>query len=105
MKIREMTISDYDQVYALWRNTPGMGLNTADDSREGIAAYLIRNPHTCFVAEAEQEITGAILAWHDGRRGFIYHLAVAIPQRGNGIGSALVERAMSAREVMRLSEM
>ena len=98
MKIREMTISDYDQVYALWRNTPGMGLNTADDSREGIAAYLIRNPHTCFVAEAEQGITGAILAGHDGRRGFIYHLAVAIPQRGNGIGSALVERAMVALE-------
>ena len=98
MKIREMTISDYEQVYALWRNTPGMGLNTADDSREGIAAYLIRNPHTCFVAEAEQGISGAILAGHDGRRGFIYHLAVAIPHRGNGIGSALVERAMAALE-------
>ena len=98
MKIREMTISDYDQVYALWQNTPGMGLNTADDSREGIAAYLIRNPQTCFVAEAEQEITGAILAGHDGRRGFIYHLAVAISHRGNGIGSALVERALSALE-------
>ena len=98
MTIREMKISDYDQVYALWRSTPGMGLNTADDSREGIPAYLIRNPHTCFVAEAESGIIGAILAGHDGRRGFIYHLAVAIPQRGNGIGSALVERAMAALE-------
>ena len=96
--IREMMISDYDEVYTLWRNTPGMGLNTTDDSRAGIAVYLTRNPHTCFVAEAEQKIAGAILAGHDGRRGFIYHLAVAIPQRGKGIGSALVEHAMAALE-------
>ena len=98
MTIREMMISDYDEVYKLWRNTPGMGLNTTDDSREGIAAYLIRNPHTCFVAEAEQEIVGAILAGHDGRRGFIYHLAVSIPHRGKGTGSALVEQAMATLE-------
>lgn len=25
-----------------------MGLNTTDDSREGIAQYLRRNPNTCF---------------------------------------------------------
>lgn len=98
MKIREMTIGDYDEVYMLWRNTPGMGLNTADDSREGIAAYLKRNPHTCFVAEVEEGVAGAILAGHDGRRGFIYHLAVSIPHRGKGVGSALVEHAMAALE-------
>ncbi len=34
--IRKMTIADYDAVYDLWINTPGMGLNTTDDSREGI---------------------------------------------------------------------
>lgn len=33
--IRTMTIGDYDRVYDLWIHTPGMGLNTTDDSREG----------------------------------------------------------------------
>ena len=37
MTIRRMTIADYKQVYALWMNTPGMGLNNLDDSEEGIA--------------------------------------------------------------------
>ena len=98
MLIRVMTIEDYNDVYRLWCNTQGMGLNTADDSRAGIEAYLSRNPNTCFVSEVEQEIAGAILAGHDGRRGFIYHLSVSAEHRGKKIGSALVERAMAALE-------
>lgn len=50
MIIRPMRPEDYDAVYSLWLHTPGMGLNTTDDSREGIARYLARNPSTCFVA-------------------------------------------------------
>ena len=98
MIIRQMTIEDYDGVYTLWLNTPGMGLNTTDDSREGIAAYLKRNPTTCFVAEHEGKIVGVILSGHDGRRGFIHHTAVSLNHRQEGIGSALVDHAMHALE-------
>jgi len=42
MKIRLMTIEDYDAVYALWMSCKGMGLNDVDDSREGIDKYLQR---------------------------------------------------------------
>ena len=96
MQIRKMTIDDYDAVYALWLSTPGMGLNTADDSREGIAAYLRRNPNTCFVAEENSELFGVILSGHDGRRGFIHHTAVEESAQRGGIGSALVETALNA---------
>lgn len=96
MKIRLMTISDYDDVYQLWLSTPGMGLNNLDDSFEGITKYLERNPNTCFVAEAGNKILGVILSGHDGRRGFIYHLAVADGVQRQGIGNALVENAISA---------
>ena len=96
MIIRSMTIADYDGVYALWLATPGMGLNDVDDSREGIEKYLRRNPNTCFVAEKDSEIIGVILSGHDGRRGFIYHMAVAISERKNGIATALLDRAMDA---------
>lgn len=96
MKIRNMTIEDYDAVYDLWIHTPGMGLNTADDSREGIAAYLRRNPNTCFVAEEGDMLLGVILSGHDGRRGFIHHTAVRADIQRQGIGSALVNAALEA---------
>jgi len=46
MELRKMTIDDYEAVYNLWINTPGMGLNNLDDSYEGISKYLVRNPNT-----------------------------------------------------------
>ena len=95
MNIRNMEIGDYEGVLALWRATPGVGLNDFDDSRDGIAKYLRRNPTTCFVAE-DGRIVGAILSGHDGRRGFIYHTAVEKDLRGRGVGSALLDAAIAA---------
>ena len=98
MIIRPMVLHDYAQVFALWRNTPGMGLNNLDDSEDGIARYLARNPDTCFVAEKGGSIIGVILSGHDGRRGYIYHAAVAEHEQRHGTGAALVSAAMSALE-------
>lgn len=98
MTIRTMTIEDYEKAYDLWINTTGMGLNTTDDSREGIARYLLRNPNTCFVAEDNGELVGVIISGHDGRRGFIYHTAVKEEYRGQGIGKKLVDSALTALE-------
>lgn len=36
MNIRQMTITDYNEIYALFLSCKGMGLNDLDDSREGI---------------------------------------------------------------------
>ncbi|AFI63077.1 Acetyltransferase [Bifidobacterium animalis subsp. animalis IM386] len=91
-----MTIDDYDAVYACWMTCAGMGLNTIDDSRDGIAKYLARNPTTCFVDERDGRITGVIIAGHDGRRGYIYHTAISPDHRHQGIGTALVEAALHA---------
>ena len=98
MEIRTMTIGDYESVHQLWLGTPGMGLNTLDDSREGIARYLARNPKTCFVAMEGQRLAGVIIAGHDGRRGYVYHTAVAADERRRGIGNALLNAALAALE-------
>lgn len=98
MIIRKLEIADYDQLYALWLSCKGMGLNDIDDSREGIVRYLRRNPDTCFAAEENGRIVGAIMAGHDGRRGYIYHTAVSPEQRHCGVGSALVEASLAALE-------
>ncbi len=95
MNIRTMQISDYDRVYALWLSCPGMELNSLDDSREGIERFLNKNPDTCFVAEDGDAIIGVILAGNDGRRGYIYHTAVSPCCRNQGIGSRLVDAAVS----------
>lgn len=96
MKFRMMQPEDYDGVYALWLSCKGMGLNSVDDSRAGIEKFLWRNPGTCLVAEADSGIVGVILAGSDGRRGYIYHTAVAPSQRHKAIGSKLVEAALAA---------
>lgn len=98
-QIRVMEIADYDEVYDLWLHTPGMGLNTMDDSREGIEKYLKRNPTTSFVAEADGKIVGVIMAGHDGRRGYIHHTAVLPAYREQGFASCLVERALFALDM------
>lgn len=96
MKIRKLSIDDYEEIYNLFMSTPGMGLNNLDDSKIGVEKYLKRNPNTCFVAETGRRITGVILSGHDGRRGYIYHEAVSIDYRNKGIGSALVDFALKA---------
>lgn len=98
MKIRIMTISDYSNVYKLWLSCKGMGLNNLDDSKDGIEKFLNRNPDTCFVAETDNKIIGAIpiLTGNDGKRGYIYHTAVSPEYQKQGIGKQLVDMAVNA---------
>ena len=84
----------------LWLSCKGMGLNNLGDSREGIGRFLDRNPGSCFVALEESKFVGAILAGHDGRRGYIYHTAVSPECRRAGIAGRLVQRALDALAAM-----
>jgi ribosomal protein S18 acetylase RimI-like enzyme len=95
IQIREMTIADYEPVYTLWQNSEGIGLSDAD-SKEGIKHFLVRNPGLSFVAFEGDQLVGAALCGHDGRRGYIHHLAVAKSHRKQGIGKSLVGRCMYA---------
>jgi N-acetylglutamate synthase len=97
MLIREMVIEDYEAVMALWRSSDGIGLSDAD-SHEGIAAYLDRNPGLSLVAESEGEVAAAVLCGHDGRRGYIHHLAVRKDQRRKGLGRRLTEMCLENLE-------
>ena len=96
MEIRSMTITDYPDVYELWISSAGMGLNDLDDSKEGIDKFLKRNPTTCFVATEEGKLAGVIIAGQDGRRGYVYHTAVAEQYKRQGIGRKLAESALKA---------
>ena len=92
---RLMTIEDYDEVYPIWIACHN-GLNSTDDSKEGIAKYLQRNPTTSFVAAIDGHVVGVILCGHDGRRGYIQHMSISPDHRRLGIGSKLVDLALEA---------
>ena len=94
-ELREMTIEDYDMVIDIWDKSDGVGLSDAD-SREGIKRFLKRNPGLSFVTLDGGKIIGAALCGHDGRRGYIHHLAVIEENRRQGLGRSLVGRCMYA---------
>lgn len=94
MNYREMTAEDYDAAYELWASTEGMGLSEAD-SRGEILRFLERNPGFSQVCVDEAGgLIGTALCGHDGRRGFLYHVAVNGAFRGRGTGRELVIRCL-----------
>ena len=104
MKIRKMTIQDYEDVYQLWLSCQGMGLNSLNDSKDGIDRFLKRNPETCLVCEVDGKTAGAILVGNDGRRAYIYHTAVHPDYRRMGIAAKLVETAMDLLAKMGIAD-
>jgi putative acetyltransferase len=70
------------------------GLSEAD-SREGICSFLGRNSGLSLVARGTKGLLGTVLCGHDGRRGYLHHLAVVPSFRGRGIGRALVETCLT----------
>ena len=106
MQIRPMRMGDYDEVCALWKRTRGVGVGRSD-RKENIRKYLRRNPGLSFVAREDDKpatrragksagkLVGAVLCGHDGRRGFIGHLAVDRDFRGKGIGKSLVDKCLA----------
>lgn len=103
-----MTLDDYEVVYQLWINNPNIGLNDVDDSKDGIVRMLKRNSTLSFLAEVEDEqgsqIVGVIITGEDGRHGYIYHTAVSVDYRNQGIGEALVNYVMDAMKELSISK-
>jgi N-acetylglutamate synthase len=96
-KITDLVPADYEAVMRLWNSAAGV---RASESREEYERMLRRNPGLSPAARSGNELAGAVLCGHDGRRGYLYHLAVAEAFRRQGIARALVERSLQglARE-------
>lgn len=82
----------------------GFGIRSVDDSREGVEAFLKRNPGSSVVAVMDGRIVGAILCGHDGRRGCLYHVCVAEDHRMRGIGKEMVVFCMNALKKERINK-
>jgi ribosomal protein S18 acetylase RimI-like enzyme len=95
LEISGMTIADYDGVLELLSSTPGVAVRSSD-SREATERYLTRNPGLSFVAKSEGRIVACAMSGHDGRRGYLYHMAVDPAYRRRGVATALVRRCIAA---------
>lgn len=93
MIIREMTIEDYEEVYSMWLTTSRRALSKADEKPQ-MDMYLKHNKGMSQVAVVDGKIVGTVLAGHDGRRGFIHHMAVLPEYRRKHIGHSLAQKAI-----------
>jgi ribosomal protein S18 acetylase RimI-like enzyme len=96
IRIREFCFpADYEPVFALWKSIE-KGVRTGrSDTPAEIEKKLARDPDLFLVAVADGALIGSVSGGYDGRRGLVYHLAVASPFRGQGIGSRLMEELES----------
>lgn len=92
MEIREFRFpDDLSQVMDLWESIEkGVNLGRSDEMAE-IEKKLRRDPDLFLVADEDSQIVGTVIGGYDGRRGLIYHLAVSVSFRGQGIGARLME--------------
>jgi len=96
VQIREFRfLDDYSQVQNLWASMDkGVRLGRSDTPEE-IQKKLARDPDLFLVAEEDGQIIGTVIAGYDGRRGLLYHLAVAATFRGRGVGTQLMDEIES----------
>lgn len=90
MKLRVMTIQDYDMVLALWQGIDGFYIRGIDDSYEGMKKFLTKNPKTNVVALCGERIVGSILCGYDGRCAYLYHVCVQKEYRHKQVGKRMV---------------
>jgi len=93
IETREFAVSDYDAALELWERVEGLEIAEGDD-RESVASFLARNPGLSRVATDGATLIGVTLCGHDGRRGYIYHLAVDPAYRARGLGKRLMKECL-----------
>lgn len=98
-QIRPVVEQDLPALIAFWSGTPGVGLNECD-TLECLRIYLDRNPGLSLIAFNGDSIAGAVLCGHDGRRGYLNHLAVAEGLRRQGLGRSLVEQCLTKLDAL-----
>ena len=95
IQITEMSIDHISKALELWKHIEGMGLSSADEP-EALSRFLLQNHGLSLIATDDGRLVGTCLCGSDGRRGYLYHLAVAPEYRRRNIGSDLVDGVFAA---------
>ena len=90
ISITEFGMDDYAVVHVLWQR--GDLWMRPSDGPEATLLKLTRDPELFLVArDAQGRVVGTVMGGWDGRRAYVYHLAVAPERRRRGIADALMD--------------
>jgi N-acetylglutamate synthase len=88
-KIVEMNLIRYKKLMDFWQSNEGIFVDD-DDDYDRLKMFLKRNPKLNFMALHDDQIIATIKSSHDGRRGYLHHLAVKKEYRNKGLAKELV---------------
>ncbi len=94
MQIREFRDGDGPSLRSFWESC-GIKIRPGD-SDAALAVFAARNEGLFIIASDERGVAASALGGWDGRRGWLYHVAVRPDQRRHGLGGRLV-RLVEAR--------
>jgi ribosomal protein S18 acetylase RimI-like enzyme len=88
--IEEFTMDVYAVVHVLWQR--GDLWMRPSDGPDATLLKLTRDPELFLVARSDDGLViGTVMGGWDGRRAYVYHLAVAPERRREGIADALMD--------------
>jgi ribosomal protein S18 acetylase RimI-like enzyme len=87
--VRGVSLADLEALLALWQ-AASLQLS-ASDTPAGLARKLERDPDLFLTVEEEGQLVAAVMGAYDGRRGWVYHLAVHPNRQGHHLGTLLME--------------
>ena len=88
--IAEFTMDDYPVVHVLWQRSD-LWMRPSDGPQATLLK-LSRDPELFLVArDASGRVVGTVMGGWDGRRAYVYHLAVLPEQRRRGVADALMD--------------
>ena len=91
--IRELKHTECDSLIDLWIKSSLPIKLEGRDTKENIRKQLLFKNNRFFIADINKKLVGAIIASHNGRKGWINRLAVLPEFRGKGIASSLMNRS------------
>lgn len=93
MKIRRLTMDDYDEIISLWSRADMPFKPEGRDSRRAMEAQIGANPDFFLGAFENGHLVGTVVLSSDLRKGWINRLAVDPGYRRRGVAKALIEES------------
>lgn len=95
MLVKKMSVKNFNSIHSLWKEA-GLNVSEIQEEKEEAKLILELNSSSSFEAHNKGKLVGTILGIFNGRRGWIYHLAVHPDFQKKGIGSLLLQKTEEA---------
>lgn len=95
MLVKKMSVKNFNSIHNLWKEA-GLNISEIQEEKEEAKLILKLNSSSSFEAYNKGKLVGTILGIFNGRRGWIYHLAVHPDFQKRGIGSLLLQKTEEA---------